>query len=162
MFKRKLRRSREFKKNSQVVDLEEARQKRRDKRAMAIAEAQLREEEKARREKQREETAKKRARRTRRRMVYTAIVCSILITIGFSAFNIISLTMERRALRQEQEQLIKTRDELQHELENASSPEYIEQQARTHLRLIKPGEVLYILPKSDTDTDTDEENDDSQ
>lgn len=151
MFKRKPRRSREFKKNSQVVDMEAARHERREKRAMAMAEARLREEEKAQREKQRAESARKKARKAKRRMVYVVIAGAILITIGLSAFNIVSLTIEKRELQEQQMLLMKTRDELKYELENVDSPEYIEQQARTYLRLIKPGEVLYIMPKDDTD-----------
>ena len=46
----------------------------------------------------------------------------------------------------EQEMLIETRDKLIRELENVNNPEYIEQQARSQLRLVMPGEVLYILP----------------
>jgi len=42
--------------------------------------------------------------------------------------------------------LIETRDKLIRELENVNNPEYIEQQARSQLRLVMPGEVLYILP----------------
>lgn len=151
MLKRKPRRSREFKKNSQVIDMEEARRARRDKRAAALAEARLREEEKQHKEKQREEAAKRKARKANRRMIYIVVTCAILITIGLSAFNIITLTIEKHELQQKNEMLAQTRDELKHELENADSPDYIEQQARTHLRLIKPGEVLYILPKYDAD-----------
>ena len=43
--------------------------------------------------------------------------------------------------------------ELQKELENAETPENIEAQARQQLRLIKPGEVLYMFPSEITDRD---------
>ena len=41
----------------------------------------------------------------------------------------------------------------QKELENAETPENIEAQARQQLRLIKPGEVLYMFPSEITDRD---------
>jgi len=146
MFRRKPRRSREFRKNSSVIDMEEARRERREKRAAAIAEARAAEEAKAENARIREEKAKKRARKLRRKLVYTGVILVVLITIVFSAGNIISLLHERQQLRNEQEMLIETRDKLIRELENVNNPEYIEQQARSQLRLVMPGEVLYILP----------------
>ncbi|MBE6031550.1 MAG: septum formation initiator family protein [Clostridiales bacterium] len=146
MFRRKPRRSREFRKNSSVIDMEEARRERRERRAAAIAEARAAEEAKAENARIREEKAKKRARKLRRKLVYTGVILVVLVTIVFSLGNIVSLLHERQQLRNEQEMLIETRDKLIRELENVNNPEYIEQQARSQLRLVMPGEVLYILP----------------
>ena len=90
----KNRRSKEFKNNSQVIDMEEARARRQQKR--------------------RAEKEKK----------------------------------EEKELRAKQQKA-----ELQKELENAETPENIEAQARQQLRLIKPGEVLYMFPSEITDRD---------
>jgi cell division protein FtsB len=35
---------------------------------------------------------------------------------------------------------------LEYELQHVDSPEYIEQQARTMLKMIKPGEIFYVVP----------------
>ena len=149
MLKRKPRRSREFKKNSSVIDMDEARRERREKRAAAIAEARALEEQKAQNKLIREEKAKRRALKLKRRLIYVSVFLVFVIAIGLSAGNIISLLHEKQQVTKEQEMLLETRDKLKRELENVNNPEYIEQQARTHLRLIKPGEVLYILPSED-------------
>ena len=46
------------------------------------------------------------------------------------------------------EELEKRRSELENELLMVNSDEYVEQQARSQLHMIKPGEVLYIIPNS--------------
>ncbi len=42
---------------------------------------------------------------------------------------------------------------LQNELERVTSDEYIEQQARTHLKMIYPGETLYIVVPPEEQSD---------
>ena len=66
-----------------------------------------------------------------------------------SAFKIVSLLYEKSKLEDEHDRLAALKERLEQELESVNSPEYIEQQARSHLRLVKPGEILYILPESD-------------
>ena len=56
-------------------------------------------------------------------------------------------------IQKEQQALKQQKAELQKELENAETPENIEAQARQQLRLIKPGEVLYMFPSEITDRD---------
>ena len=59
--------------------------------------------------------------------------------------------MERQA------ELSQLKEELTAELEHVDSAEYIEQQARKTLRLIKKNEILFVLPDSKNDIkDSDE------
>lgn len=151
MSKRKPRRSREFKKNSQVVDFDEARRERREKRELAAkAEKKKRKQEPERQT----ESARKKTKKNRRRLVYAGIILAIAGLIVFYGFNILSLLHERADVEKEHERLVAAKERLQQELEWVNSPEYIEQQARSHLRLIKPGEVLFLLPQ-----DSDEKGD---
>ncbi len=157
MSKRKPRRSREFKKNNQIIDIEEARRERREKRTQAAKKA------KAEKRGKQEQTAsaRKKSQKNRRRLIYAAIIFVIIAAIGMSAFKIISLLYEKSKLEKEHDRLLALKERLEQELESVNSPEYIEQQARSHLRLIKPGEILYILPDNDEtenggDTKTDE------
>ena len=90
------------------------------------------------------------------RMVMMAIVVVLLIGIGVVVKNIVSLSIEKRQLQQQNAELTDKRDELTAELQNVNDPDYIEEQARKLLHMIKPGEVLYILngsghPKPESD-----------
>ena len=148
----KKRRSREFRNNSQVIDMDEARKKRQAKRR----EEKAREEEKARKY-ARQHTAGKMAirRQKRRRKILTGlIIVGIIGAMSLSLVNIISLKKEQHDVLAEQEQLKQQKQELQKELENISDSENIEEQARNQLRLIRPGETLYMLPDEITDKDT--------
>lgn len=159
-FMGKKRRSREFRNNSQVIDMDEARKKRQAKRR----EEKAREEEKARKY-ARQHTAGKMAirRQKRRRKILTGlIILGIIGAMSLSLVNIISLKKEQHDVLAEQEQLKQQKQELQKELDNVSDPENIEEQARNQLRLIRPGEMLYMFPDEITDKDTSTDSSEDQ
>ncbi|MGN0703367.1 MAG: septum formation initiator family protein [Lentihominibacter sp.] len=159
-FMGKKRRSREFRNNSQVIDMDEARKKRQAKRR----EEKAREEEKALRH-ARQHTAGKMAirRQKRRRKILTVlIVVGIIGAMSLSLANIISLKKEQHDVLAEQEQLKQQKQELQKELDNINDPENLEEQARNQLRLIRPGETLYMFPDEITEQDSSTESTESQ
>ena len=159
-FMGKKRRSREFRNNSQVIDMDEARKKRQAKRR----EEKAREEEKARKY-ARQHTAGKMAirRQKRRRKILTGlIILGIIGAMSLSLVNIISLKKEQHDVLAEQEQLKQQKQDLQKELDNISDPENIEEQARNQLRLIRPGEMLYMFPDEITDKDTSTDSSEDQ
>ena len=96
-------------------------------------------------------------------VIYWIIVIALILTIGFVIKNIISLHLEKNRLEKEEQELLNTKEELNAELENVDDLEYIEEQARKLLKMIKPGEVLYILdgdnpnPDQETDQETTQE-----
>ena len=63
-------------------------------------------------------------------------------------FLMVALTQERARVQAQLDELEKRRSELENELLMVNSDEYVEQQARSQLHMIKPGEVLYIVPSS--------------
>jgi len=65
--------------------------------------------------------------------------------------NIVSLKREQHDVMQQQQQLEKQKEELQKALEDTDDTENIEEQARNQLRLIKPGETLYLFPEEMTE-----------
>lgn len=73
------------------------------------------------------------------------IVAVLLIGIGIVVKNIIGLSLEKKALEQQNAELTDRRDDLTAELQNVNDLDYIEEQARKILHMIKPGEVLYII-----------------
>lgn len=79
-------------------------------------------------------------------LVISLILC---ITIVLSVKNIITLHNENRDLKEENQVLIDERDNLKLELNNVNTSEFIEEQARRQLKLVSPGEILFILPEDD-------------
>lgn len=151
MLQRKKRRSREFRSNNQVIDIEEARQDRKRRREEAT-------EKKAKVRKPKSIVTERQAgKKARRRMVYFLIFLFILCIIGASVFNIISLKLTEAKTMGEQKNLTQQKERLEKTYSQVNSLEYTEQQARQQLRMIKPGEILYVLPeKESTDAKTTE------
>ena len=137
MFRRKISRSREFRKSNQVIDFEKAREARREKRE-ALAKIT-----------QKQEGTSKRStyKINRKRGIYTAIMLIIIAVIGVSILNIISVNDNYKEVLAEKENLETEKERLTYELENADSEEYIEHQARMMLKMIKPGEIYYVVPE---------------
>lgn len=138
----KKRRSSQFKDSSQVIDIEEARRKRQEKRNRQHKRSGA----------VQRTAAKKPVRasikqgKRRRGLIYTAIIVAIVAVVGMSVFNIASLKHEQKEIRKQQEELKAQREELEEELKLLNDPDYIEEQARAQLRLVMPGEKIYVFP----------------
>lgn len=143
MLKKKKRRSREFKSSNQVIDIEEARQVRRQKREEAAGRKS-----KARKTKF-VVTERQAGKKARRRAVYFVILLLIGGIIAVYTFNIITLKITEARTGRELQALTEQKARLERVYSRVNSPEYIEQQARQQLRMIKPGEILYVLPDKD-------------
>ena len=90
-------------------------------------------------------TVKKKKRINPGRLILTVIIVVLIFFAAISVKNIVSLHVEKNELEEENARLEEEKDRLQNELENADDPEYIEEQARQQLRMVMPGEVLYII-----------------
>ena len=145
----KNRRSKEYKNNSQIIDMEEARKQRLEKR-------------RAEREKKEEKTHRAKAQNTRgkrairksknrRRIMMASFIAAIFALLFIIVFNIVSLKKEQHEVKLEKEALEREKAQLSKELEQIDQPENIEQQARDQLRLVKPGETLYLFPDEMTE-----------
>lgn len=84
--------------------------------------------------------------------IFTFLVIAVVVFsfAGFSFFRIINLKLEEHQLLAQQEALVQEKAKLKEQLANVNNPEFIEQEARKQLKLIMPGETLYIL-KDGTD-----------
>ena len=119
----------------------------------AITQKQL--ERKERRESLRtkkEEQEKKQAAavikaKNRRKWMLVAIVIVIVagVVFGRAVYRISELKKEKAQAEAKLEELQDKLAQLEDELTRVTSDEYIEQQARTHLRMIYPGETVYIV-----------------
>ena len=75
-----------------------------------------------------------------------ALIVVVLVGVGaVSVKTIIGLHLEKSELEKENAMLEQEKSDLQAELKSIDDLEYIEEQARKQLRMIKPGEVLFVL-----------------
>lgn len=86
-------------------------------------------------------------KRNRTRFFYLGAAIIALIIVSFYAYNVIAVEIYQNQVEAENKALMLQKARLEEELKNVSDPKYIEQQARTQLRMIFPGEILYILPE---------------
>ncbi|QAT41779.1 FtsB family cell division protein [Aminipila luticellarii] len=143
MFKQKKKRSREFKNSDKIIDLEQARTERRARRKQAANKRQN----KGRKAASEELSERKVNKRNRKRLIYLCVILGIMLVIGVSIFHVFSLQREYKNIAAQNKALKEQRQDLTEELGNVNNPEYIEQQARQQLKMVKPGEVLYVLPQ---------------
>ena len=143
----KRRRSREFKDN-QIIDMEAARRERGERRKLSAAEKS----QKTKHDCQ-EPSRRQVIKNLRRRIVYGVIFIVIGAIIGVSVYNVISLKMEETAAQAKLDALEAEKRVLEEELSFVDREEYIEQQAREQLRMILPGETLYVLRNKDKKQD---------
>lgn len=149
----KKRRSSQFKDSSQVIDIEEARKKRQEKRSRQHKRSEAMQKVV---DKKPVRASIKNAKR-RRSLIYAAIILAIIAVVSISIFNIVSLKQEQKEIKKQQQELKEQRAQLQEELEQLNDPDYIEEQARAQLRLVMPGEKIYVFPSLE-----DQEKDDTQ
>lgn len=84
---------------------------------------------------------------------------ALLISLGvviLYAYNVMTVEMNQKQVESEHEALLLEKARLEEELNHVMDPRYIEQQARTQLRMIYPGEILYILPDKPEDKNGEE------
>ena len=100
--------------------------------------------------------------RNRRRLMVGIIVVLIAGAVGFSVFNVISLKKEQHDMLEQQEELKAEKQELEKQLEEINDPKNIEEEARDQLRLIMPGETLYMFPEEMTENSGEDAADGSE
>ena len=138
-------RSREFNRNSNVVDFDKARQQRREKRRRAAEKTvEIMEQAPERRYQK---------NRSRKRVIIALIILLVAGAVALSPVNIVRLEKQKHELVKQQEELKETLSSKQKELENVNDPEYIEKQVREKLNMVYPDEILYMSPDEEKRSD---------
>ena len=119
--------------------------RRRNEKIVSMAEVREKRKEKPRR------GAKRGSRIFAYRKFYIAILLFLLVTASTYAVRIAALKAEEARAAVELEAAREKKAQLENELEHIDDPAYIEQQARTRLRMVKPGEIYYVLPEEDAE-----------
>lgn len=92
-----------------------------------------------------EKTKKKKRRKAlslKAKLCLLAIIVALIIML-FSMGNIISLKMQEKDAKQTVSQLEKEKEELERQVGELGTQEYIEQQARDWLKMAQQGEIIY-------------------
>ncbi|MCF0230848.1 MAG: septum formation initiator family protein [Enterococcus sp.] len=92
----------------------------------------------------RSEHRKKTRLNTKRILIAIAVVI-IGIALGITINNIITLQLEKAELLDRQIQLKQEKAEFEEKIQQVNSDEYIENEARRILRMVKPKEILFEL-----------------
>ena len=93
----------------------------------------------------------KRHRKGKGRLFKLIIAGFIVVVFIIAIKNIFVLRYENSKLETENQELLSEKDQLTEELKNVNDKDYIEEQARIQLRMIKPGEIIYILQEEKTE-----------
>lgn len=88
------------------------------------------------------------------------VIVGIVLYFAISAIKIATLNSQRDKALKIQEELLKKKENLTFELDNINSKEHMERLARRDLKLVKPNEILFILPEFKQFTDKNEEGED--
>ena len=113
------------------------------------------------REEQEEQLRRQKKTRRRRRgfLIKAICVAAVMVAVLFAAFStmdIFQLQEQKRQADEELQGLEHRKLGLEQELEIVESDEYVEQQARSELRMIYDGEVLYVVKDQETKEDQGE------
>ncbi|MDR2770998.1 MAG: septum formation initiator family protein [Clostridiales Family XIII bacterium] len=128
------------KKSEKIISMAEARERRREKRAQG----------KTRR------SAKRGNRILAYRKFYIAATLFLLVMASTYAVRIAVLKTDEARATAELKTVQEQKARLEEELAHIDDPAYIEQQARTRLRMVKPGEIYYVLPeRGDAESDAE-------
>lgn len=102
-------------------------------------------ERKAQKEARQKIAEENRTKRNRFAAVVFAALFVLAIIFGKDIKQIIDLTKQKNAAQAQLDSINSRIAQLEDELSRIKSPEYIEQQARNQLRMIYPGEILYVI-----------------
>lgn len=121
----------EFEKNNRVINIPQAQDARRERLEIA--------------RQKKAGTRKKKIRINYMRMALFVLVLVIGISFVVSAVKIVQLQGEKKEVAAKNDELTHKKETLEMEYENVKLPEYIENQARRDLKLVKPQELLFAF-----------------
>lgn len=138
-------RLREFEKSHRVLNISSAQEERKKKKERKkIVEAAADSEAAAAVS---DVNTKKKTRINWVKLVSLTVVIVFIVMVGMSVQNIFSLQEEEKELMAKNAELLQLKEELLLQLNNVNSDEFIEEQARKELKLVKGNELIFYFPE---------------
>ncbi len=82
----------------------------------------------------------------------TIILIILLLLVGIKgSVSVLNLKSEQSKVEKNYDDLKVERDDLRQELKHINTSDYIEQTARDMLKMVMPGEILYIIKDRDSE-----------
>lgn len=103
-------------------------------------------------ERRRKRHKRKKYRINRLRFSIFIITLIVILVFGAQVVNIVKLRQEQAELKSTNKELKQKVADMNDELKSIDDKNYIEQKARQELKMVKPGEKLYIIDNSDPDS----------
>lgn len=95
-----------------------------------------------------------RRRKRTRNLIIAGVLAGLIVMLLFSFGNIIVLKHDLYTAEKEQEHYREEKEQLEKDMAQINDRENLEEQARDQMRLIMPGETLYIFPEDMTEEET--------
>lgn len=146
---RRKRRSKQFKDSSKVIDMQQARMERQQKRQEREKSVEKEPKDISPQSSARHSNRKMKLRRRKqlRRWGVVAVCAFIVIIMSFSLGQILVLKHDLHQEQKQKEKYQKQKEQLEKDIAETNDLDYLEEQARDQMRLVKPGETLYIFPE---------------
>ncbi|MBQ4340826.1 MAG: septum formation initiator family protein [Firmicutes bacterium] len=93
------------------------------------------------------------------RILMIGFVVILIFIVIKGIFSFIDLKAQQNEVEEKYANMLAEKEELQETLVYINTPEYIEKTARDMLKMVMPGEILYVLKDGNTENSTDEEDD---
>lgn len=142
---KKGKRLREFEKNNRQFNVSDARKQRQERHKEIRQRRELKENDIEKNPAAEKHRRKKNKITNVRRFITGVIILIVITSVGVSAVKMIKLINERNRLLETNQKLIEMKEDLTEEMNQVDSAEYMEQQARKELKMIKNGEILFIV-----------------
>lgn len=91
------------------------------------------------------------------RILMIGFVVVLIFVVAKGIFSFIDLKAQQNEVEEKYANMQAEKKELQETLEYINTPEYIEKTARDMLKMVMPGEILYVLKDGDGENLTDKD-----
>ena len=81
------------------------------------------------------------------RLLFRVVIVVLVCVTALSIRKIVLLKIEQSELKEQQKALKEKRTKLKNELKNIDDKNYIEEQTKKQLNMVKPDEILYMIEK---------------